>query len=215
MDRDWSKASPELAWALSAAVTVIAVIIGGVYSWHRRRNAVNTEESVQVQWPSDADPRDPFDLKNIAAESKRIAAERRAAGLESDDIMDFPFCPILTAAGNDLAQMPEGASCPFKALKARQDTRKAENDANDDEPKEEMRDPIEFCNHIPSEIRKTTQKVAMKKIEEEMSEDQKQNEREIQRQQLEAIFKLMAEQEEKFGINNMDDMQEQMKLYTA
>ena len=52
MDRDWSKASPELAWALSAAVTVIAVIIGGVYSWHRRRNAVNTEESVQVQWPS-------------------------------------------------------------------------------------------------------------------------------------------------------------------
>ena len=55
----------------------------------------------------------------------------------------------------------------------------------------------------------------MKKIEEEMSEDQKQNEREIQRQQLEAIFKLMAEQEEKFGINNMDDMQEQMKLYTA
>ena len=56
--------------------------------------------------------------------------------------------------------------------------------------------------------------VAMKKIEEEMTQDQKENERAIQREQLEAIFKLMAEQEDKFGINSMDDMQDQMKLYT-
>lgn len=53
----------------------------------------------------------------------------------------------------------------------------------------------------------------MKKIEEDMTEEQKANEREIQRQQMEAIFKLMEDQEEKFGVGTMDDMQEQMKLY--
>ena len=37
----------------------------------------------------------------------------------------------------------------------------------------DVKDPIEFCGHIPSEVKKTQQRIAMKKLEEEMTEDQK------------------------------------------
>ena len=37
----------------------------------------------------------------------------------------------------------------------------------------EKRDPISFCDHIPSEVKKTQQRIAMKKLEEEMNENDK------------------------------------------
>ena len=39
------------------------------------------------------------------------------------------------------------------------------------------------------------------------------NEKEIQREQLANIFKLMNVQKDKFGVESMDDMDSQMKLY--
>ena len=62
-------------------------------------------------------------------------------------------------------------------------------------------------------MKKTKQRVALKKIEAEMTKEQRELEREIQRKQLEDIFKLMEEQKEEFGISSVDDVQEQMKLY--
>jgi len=35
----------------------------------------------------------------------------------------------------------------------------------------------------------------------------------VQQEQLEAIFALMKEQEQRFGINNMEEMEDQLKLY--
>ena len=62
-------------------------------------------------------------------------------------------------------------------------------------------------------MKRTQQKVAASKIEEEMTTEQKEHERDVQREQLEAIFKLMQKQEDKFGVDSMDDIQSQMKLY--
>ena len=50
-------------------------------------------------------------------------------------------------------------------------------------------------------------------VQEQMSKDEVQAEREIQRQQLQEIFKLMEQNSDKFGASSMEDVQQQMKLY--
>ncbi|ESO83916.1 hypothetical protein LOTGIDRAFT_229500 [Lottia gigantea] len=74
-------------------------------------------------------------------------------------------------------------------------------------------DPMEYCEHIQGEVKRVKQKVATKQIQESMSQEQLEEEREVQQQQLEQIFALMKEQEEKFGVQNVTDIKEQMKLY--
>lgn len=76
-------------------------------------------------------------------------------------------------------------------------------------------DPVDYCEHIQGEIKRVQQKVATKSIAKTLTEDQLQEEKEIQRQQLAEIFRLMQEQQDRFGIGTMDDMQEQMKLYAV
>ena len=91
----------------------------------------------------------------------------------------------------------------------------SEDSANDQEIEGEEGDidPQQYMSHIQSQVKRSQQRVALKKIEEEMSAEQKAKEREIQRQQLEAIFKMMEEHKEKFGVSNIDEMQSQVKLY--
>jgi len=55
---------------------------------------------------------------------------------------------------------------------------------------------------------------AKKDIEGSMTEEERQQEAEMRRQQLENIFKLMQEQEEKFGMSSVNDVQEQLKMYS-
>jgi len=74
-------------------------------------------------------------------------------------------------------------------------------------------DALEFCGHIPSEIKKAKVKATQKKIEQEMTAEQKEEERRLQREQLKAIFDMMADQKEKFGVGSVDDINEQMRLY--
>ncbi|OWF47980.1 uncharacterized protein LOC110453664 [Mizuhopecten yessoensis] len=74
-------------------------------------------------------------------------------------------------------------------------------------------DPVEYCEHIQSEVKKAKQRVTTKKIVEELTPEQVQNEREIQHQQLQNIFRLMQTQSDKFGVNSIDEVQQQMKLY--
>jgi len=46
-----------------------------------------------------------------------------------------------------------------------------------------------------------------------MSQEERDKEREIQRRQLEEIFRVMEEQKDKFGVNDVMDIQEQLKMY--
>ena len=72
---------------------------------------------------------------------------------------------------------------------------------------------MEYCEHIQSEVKKAKIRVAEKRIGETMTPDQVAEERELQKKQLEEIFRLMQEQNEKFGVNSVEDIQNQMKLY--
>jgi len=74
-------------------------------------------------------------------------------------------------------------------------------------------DPMKFCSHIQGQIKKTQHRVAQQKIESTMTEQERSKERDIQRQQLEEIFRVMEEQKEKFGVNDVSDVQEQLKMY--
>ncbi|XP_064618241.1 matrix-remodeling-associated protein 7-like [Liolophura sinensis] len=83
---------------------------------------------------------------------------------------------------------------------------------HDAEPEPPM-DPLEFCEHIHGEVKRVQNKVTTRKIEEKMTAEQIQEEKDMQRKQLEAIFNMMKDQNEKFGVDSMDDVKQQMKLY--
>ena len=74
-------------------------------------------------------------------------------------------------------------------------------------------DPLKFCSHIQGHIKQTTHRIAQEKIEATMTVEERDKEREIQRRQLEEIFRVMEEQKEKFGVNDVSDVQEQLKMY--
>lgn len=74
-------------------------------------------------------------------------------------------------------------------------------------------DPMKFCSHIQSQIKQAKHRIAQQKIESKMSDEERSQEREIQRRQLEEIFCLMEEQKEQFGVNDVSDVQEQLKMY--
>jgi len=72
---------------------------------------------------------------------------------------------------------------------------------------------MKFCSHIQSQIKQTKHRVAQQQIESKMSQEDRDKEREIQRRQLEEIFRVMEEQKDKFGVNDVTDIQEQLKMY--
>ena len=74
-------------------------------------------------------------------------------------------------------------------------------------------DPVEYCTHIQSQIKQTQHRLTQDKIMSKLTRQQLEEEREIQRRQLEDIFRLMEENKEKFGVNDVDDVRDQMKLY--
>lgn len=76
-------------------------------------------------------------------------------------------------------------------------------------------DPVDYCEHIQGEIKRVKHKVASQTIASQLTDEQLNQERELQRQQLAEIFTLMQEQQDKFGMSSMDDMQDQMKLYAV
>ena len=74
-------------------------------------------------------------------------------------------------------------------------------------------DPAEYCGHIQSEVKKAKMRVATKHLSQNMSKAQMEEEREVQSKQLQEIFKLMQTQNDQFGVDSVDDVSEQMKLY--
>lgn len=76
-----------------------------------------------------------------------------------------------------------------------------------------MIDPVEYCEHIQSEVKKAKQRLTEKKFNQVLSPEQIQEEKAVQRKQLEAIFQLMQDQDKQFGVGCIEDIQTQMKLY--
>ncbi|XP_052770160.1 matrix-remodeling-associated protein 7-like [Mya arenaria] len=72
-------------------------------------------------------------------------------------------------------------------------------------------DPVQYCEHIQSEVKKARQRVASK--HQKLSAEEMEKEQEIQRKQIEDILKLMEENDDKFGETKRDDLQQQMRLY--
>ncbi|XP_064643380.1 uncharacterized protein LOC135497551 [Lineus longissimus] len=137
-------------------------------------------------------------------------------------------CPTMTTGKRLQGQGHEGGAvkhskCDGVKKSAQKD--EGENAVDDgfseeDEPpalvsanQEPDRDPFEYCEHIQGEVKKIRQNLATKKIQEAMTQDQIDEERDAQRKQLEAIFSMMAEENDKFGIQSLDDIQTQMGLY--
>lgn len=67
--------------------------------------------------------------------------------------------------------------------------------------------------NIQSRMKKARHRTMTEEVEKDMTPDDKQREVLVRRQQLEAIFKLMEQSPEEFGITSMDEMEEQVKLY--
>lgn len=57
-------------------------------------------------------------------------------------------------------------------------------------------------------------RLGIKDIENQMTEEELDQEKEMRRKQLEEIFKLLETDRDKYGVTTMDDLQAQMKLYT-
>ncbi|XP_062569885.1 matrix-remodeling-associated protein 7-like [Saccostrea cucullata] len=74
-------------------------------------------------------------------------------------------------------------------------------------------DPLTYCEHIQSEVKKAKQRVTAKKFNKDLTEEQIEEEREVQRKQLQSIFELMQTESDRFGISSLEDVQSQMKLY--
>ncbi|XP_042889259.1 matrix-remodeling-associated protein 7-like [Penaeus japonicus] len=85
-----------------------------------------------------------------------------------------------------------------------------------DEPEEdeqELQRLLDMAHHAPGDVKKAQRRALERNIETHMSDEQRKAEREAQSQQLAAIFKMMKEQEEKFGETTIDEIKDQMKLY--
>ena len=74
---------------------------------------------------------------------------------------------------------------------------------------------MKYCGHVQGEIKKVKQDLTTKKVRENLTQEELVNEETIQKEQLVEIFKLVQSQEDKFGPSSMDDIHEQMKLYSC
>ncbi|XP_045213505.1 matrix-remodeling-associated protein 7-like [Mercenaria mercenaria] len=91
-----------------------------------------------------------------------------------------------------------------------------EEDANKQSEQETVDskiDPVQYCEHIQSEVKKARHRVATQEIRQNLTAEDMEKEREIQRKQLEDIFKLMEQNSDKFGASSEEDIRQQMKLY--
>lgn len=65
----------------------------------------------------------------------------------------------------------------------------------------------------PADMKNSERRSLERRVQNQMTAEQRDAEREAQSQQLAVIFKMMQEQEEKFGKTSIDDIKDQMKLY--
>ncbi|XP_021932573.1 matrix-remodeling-associated protein 7 isoform X2 [Zootermopsis nevadensis] len=80
---------------------------------------------------------------------------------------------------------------------------------------EQANDLLEMSNNesILSQIKMSRQKAIVEQLSAGLTEEQLQQEKETERKQLEAIFQLLKEQEDKFHVNSMEELEDQLRLY--
>jgi len=66
---------------------------------------------------------------------------------------------------------------------------------------------------LAARVKKARQAAIVKKIEADMTEDEKLNEQDVQRKQLEKIFSLLNQHESDVGKMSENDLQNQLKMY--
>lgn len=67
--------------------------------------------------------------------------------------------------------------------------------------------------HTWSQIKAARQSAIVEQLTASLTDEQLQEERKIEAQQLEAIFQLLQNQEDKFHVGSMQELQDQLKLY--
>jgi len=67
--------------------------------------------------------------------------------------------------------------------------------------------------HLPGHLKSVKLRKATKEVEKSLTDEQKEEEARVRNEQLASILTLMRQQEEKFGENSMEDIEEQLKLY--
>ncbi|XP_039283676.1 matrix-remodeling-associated protein 7-like isoform X2 [Nilaparvata lugens] len=71
---------------------------------------------------------------------------------------------------------------------------------------------IEVRKEIFSQLKAVRQPI-VQQISSGLTEDQLKEEREAEAQQLAEIFQLLQNQEDKFNVSSMEELEDQMKLY--
>ncbi|PSN57641.1 hypothetical protein C0J52_05417 [Blattella germanica] len=66
---------------------------------------------------------------------------------------------------------------------------------------------------IVTQYKMTRQKVIAEQLSAGLTEEQLEEEKETEKKQLEAIFRLLKEQEDKFHVNSMEELESQLRLY--
>lgn len=80
---------------------------------------------------------------------------------------------------------------------------------------QQAKDPMEIkdSESILSRIKLSRQKAIAEQLSAGLTEEQLQQEKETERKQLEAIFQLLKEQQDKFHVNSMEELEDQLRLY--
>ncbi|XP_033116959.1 matrix-remodeling-associated protein 7-like [Anneissia japonica] len=82
-----------------------------------------------------------------------------------------------------------------------------------DDNSDEMKETDFRCESLQGKLKQARQRKMKEKLEGHMTEGQIDAESEAKKSQLEAIFQLMEQSKDTFGIDNMNDVQDQLKLY--
>ncbi|KAL4240072.1 hypothetical protein ACF0H5_000866 [Mactra antiquata] len=116
-------------------------------------------------------------------------------------------------AGKPVRDTDKQGNAQNEANNSDQESAEESNDEETKEKQEPEIDPVQYCEHIQSQVKKARQRVAAKEIQQNLTAEELENEREIQRKQIEDIFKLMEQNSDKFGETSEEDMVQQMRLY--
>jgi len=196
MAADW------FSWIFTAAsATSIAIAIAIYYQWQKKK-----DPELKGQFGHKA-------IAKVQARTRKMAVED-----EEDEKLDLAaMCPFMQ---DGPAETIESINMALKSTKAAkfeirgtgtEELIEAQRKKLDEESSssDDNRLPAKLHGKMASaELRATTTK-----LEHAMTAEQREEEALIRRQQIESIFALMKQQQEKFGVQSESDVVEQMKLY--
>ncbi|KAG7157706.1 matrix-remodeling-associated protein 7-like isoform X2 [Homarus americanus] len=114
----------------------------------------------------------------------------------------------------DLGHEDESERTKLQDVQEVNSDQESEHEEPDEGKEEKSVEEVYGLNHqLTGEVKKVERRALERTVESQMTDEQRQAEREAQTEQLAAIFKMMQDQEDKFGQTTIDDIKDQMKLY--